>query len=350
METIKAADYEAAIVMGFYQIQGKALDNKTGISSAVKNKLLKNQGVLDAGLKIAEACIKKFPDLKTAQAQQTGSSTAGSTDFWKSFGATNQTPKTDILVGNKRFSLKIGAAQLMSGSKAEALATFVSALEATQSHLEKDRKLQEVYDLIENFSGSKVTHDKVGKVLASGSDKVLAEFDAIHQKAKVKLREVIVENDKFAIEFAREAMSGFRKFGTDAEAAAEFMLVASHDGSKVSIHSVHDDAYCAKIAGRMKMDCSFKSNSVYKGKSKTGEYRYFSTVRVGVDALSETLGEYNGQLVEFKVLTKALSGFRNWVGSVWNRAIAYAKQSVKNTIKFLELKPDVKVNTTIKFD
>ena len=350
MAKINAADYEAAIVMGFYKIQGKELDSKTGISAAVQKKLLNTPEVLEAGHRIAEACIAQFSDLRSAQAQQTGASSAGTTDFWKGFGAKDNTPKTDILVGSKRFSLKIGAAQLMSGSKAEALATFVAALEKTQTELEKDKKLQEVYNLIENFSGSRVTHDKVGKVLAQGTDKVLSEFDAIHQKAKVKLREAIVENDKFAIEFAREAMSGFRKFGESSEAAAEYMLVCSKDGRTVSIHSVYDDKYCAKIASRMRMDCAFKSGSVSRGGEKTGEYRYFSTVRVGVDGLQEALGELTGELVEFKVISKALSGFKRWIGSVWNRAIAYAKQSVKNTIKFLELTPVVKVNTTIKFD
>ena len=345
--SINAADYEAAIVMGFYTIQGKQLDGNSGISSSVEKKLLKNAAVLETGVKIAEACIAKFPDLKTAQATQTGASTAGTTEFWKSFGAKDQTPKTDILVGSRRFSLKIGKAQLMSGSKAEALATFASAMEVID--LSSDPNVQQIYDMIENFSGSRITHGKVAKVLAAGEDKVLAEFDSLHQKAKVKLREVINSNDAFAMEFAREAMSGIRKFGAEAEATAEFMLVSSKDGNKVSIHSIYDDAYVLKIAKRMKMDCSFKTGSVTRGGGKTGEYRYFSTVRSSVDALSEALG-MTGQLVEFKVIAKALTAFKSWVGSVWNRAVAYAKSSFKNTLKFLELTPDIKVNNKIDFD
>lgn len=54
-------------------------------------------------------------------------------------------------------------------------------------------------------------------------------------------------------------MSGFQKFGPSSPAAAEFMLVASHDGTSVSIHSINDDAYCEKIADSMKLQSSFQN-------------------------------------------------------------------------------------------
>ena len=44
----------------------------------------------------------------------------------KLYGATDTTPKTDILIGNKRLSLKIGLAQLMSGGKEKAQQHFIS--------------------------------------------------------------------------------------------------------------------------------------------------------------------------------------------------------------------------------
>ena len=49
------------------------------------------------------------------------------------------------------------------------------------------------------------------------------------------------ESKSFKVEFAREAMSGYEKFGKTSNAAAELMLVASADGSQVKIHSVDDD-------------------------------------------------------------------------------------------------------------
>lgn len=344
---INAADYEAAIVIGFYKIQKRKLDKKTGVSPAVQNKLIKEKDVLETGLKIAQQCIKKFPELKNAQATQTGSATAGTTKFWQSFGAKDKTPKTDILVGTKRFSLKIGPAQLMSGSKAEAQATFAAAIKST--NMEKDPKVKSLYEMIGNFAGSNIAQDKVAKVLKSGEDKLLSEFDELHKKAKSELREVINSNEDFAREFAREAMSGIQKFGADSEACAEFMLVSSKDGNKVSIHSVYDDAYVTKIAKKMRMDCSFKTGSVRRKGEKTGEYRYFSTVRSGVNALSEWL-DTDLALVEFKVFSKALSGFKSWAGSVWKKAISYAKSSFENTLKFFELDPQIKINNKINFD
>ncbi len=56
--------------------------------------------------------------------------------------------------------------------------------------------------------------------------------------------------------------------------AAEFMVVASHDGSQVSIHSVDDDAYCEKIADKMRLQARFKTSSrKVKGNfKKTGSH------------------------------------------------------------------------------
>ena len=43
--------------------------------------------------------------------------------------ASNKTPKTDLYIGKYNISLKMGAAQLMSGYKEEATATFYAALD-----------------------------------------------------------------------------------------------------------------------------------------------------------------------------------------------------------------------------
>ena len=39
-------------------------------------------------------------------------------------------------------------------------------------------------------------------------------------------------------------MSGYMKYGKSDNAAAEWMLISSKDGSKVQVHSVDDDSYC----------------------------------------------------------------------------------------------------------
>ena len=78
----------------------------------------------------------------------------------------------------------------------------------------------------------------------------------------------------------------FNKYGSNNNSAAEFMVVASHDGSQVSIHSVDDDAYCEKIADKMRLQARFKTSSRKVKGVKTGEYNFWSVVSLIVDAMS----------------------------------------------------------------
>ena len=58
------------------------------------------------------------------------------TPFWSSKGATNKTPKTDVILGDKKISVKVGNSQLMSGGKEESMATFYAAMEDTPDLLD----------------------------------------------------------------------------------------------------------------------------------------------------------------------------------------------------------------------
>ena len=128
-EGLKAEDYEAAVVMGWYEIHNRKLDSKTGIADKTFKTLEKSPDALETGRRIAQYILKNNSSLKGVQAEQYGRAGARLTSFWKGYGATDTTPKTDILIGNMRFSLKIGDAQLMSGGPAESMATFYAALE-----------------------------------------------------------------------------------------------------------------------------------------------------------------------------------------------------------------------------
>ena len=69
-------------------------------------------------------------------------------------------------------------------------------------------------------------------------------------------------------------MSGYEKYGKNNDAAAEWMLVSTHDGSKVQVHSVDDDSYCQKIVDKMKLQARFKTSqrTLASKKSKTNPY------------------------------------------------------------------------------
>ena len=60
-EALKAEDYEAAIVIGWYKNNGKKFDpTSSGISDSVYKTLMKNPAALDAGRNIAKAIANKF--------------------------------------------------------------------------------------------------------------------------------------------------------------------------------------------------------------------------------------------------------------------------------------------------
>mgnify|MGYP003323352583 FL=1 len=97
-EGLKAEDYEAAIVIGWHKNNRKKIKSpeEVGINPGVYKTLLKSPEALKAGELIAKAIAKRFGN-KNAKAEQYGRAKSSLTSFWKSYGATDTTPKTDIL-------------------------------------------------------------------------------------------------------------------------------------------------------------------------------------------------------------------------------------------------------------
>ena len=91
-EALKAEDYEAAIVMGWYELHERELDNKSGINAKVVETIKKNPAAQEAGRKIANYILKNNPSLAGADAEQYGRASTKLTSFWTLYGATNKTP------------------------------------------------------------------------------------------------------------------------------------------------------------------------------------------------------------------------------------------------------------------
>lgn len=348
-EAIKAEDYEASIVMGFYELKGKPItDNPTdyGISDKVFTAIQNNPKALDAGRKIATAVLKEYPSLKNKEAEQYGRAKATLTDFWKSHGATDITPKTDVLIGDMRFSVKIGIAQLMSGGKAESTATFEAATKNSNPELKKSPQYTKTTDVLEGFVKSTLAPSQLRPLIKAGTNDVVNKAEKAHKDCMEELGKLFNESKSFKVEFAREAMSGYEKFGRTSNAAAEFMLVASADGGQVKIHSVDDDDYCLKIANAMKLQARFKTSSrKIKGK-KTGEYNFWSVISLIVDSMQET--EELNESIELQEL-KLLRVIRGWVTKTWRKVTTFFKGGIMKLKKFLGVQPDPSFNNKIKF-
>lgn len=351
-EGVKAEDYEAAIVMGWYDIHNKELDNKSGISQNTIETLKKNPDVLESGKNIAQYILNNHSNLADSQAEQYGRASTKLTKFWTSHGASNKTPKTDILIGNMRFSLKIGVAQLMSGGKSESMATFYAALNNSKKSLSKNKQFQKVNNILDSFVENSLAPGQLRGIIKSKENKVVNAGEAAHKECMKEMGKLFDESKEFKIAFAREAMSGFEKFGENDNAAAEYMLVASHDGKNVKIKSVYDDNYCESIADKMKLQARFKTSSrKVKGK-KTGEYNFWSVISLIVNAMEEETdafkkGEILTEIRLFKNLTNKVKGFLN---KTWKKVSTFFKKGVNSMMKFLGAEPDVDHKKEINFD
>ena len=340
---VKAEDYEAAIVIGWHKNNKTKLKlSSSGISDKVYKAVTNNPQVLVAGEKMAQQIAKHFGNAG-AKAEQYGRAKSSLTSFWKSFGASDTTPKTDILIGNKRLSLKIGLAQLMSGGQAESMATFYAALNSTPE-LKKEPQFQKVNQVFESFVKSTLAPSQLRPIIKKGNNPVVNAAETAHKDCMRELGILFEQSEEFKIAFAREAMSGYEKYGSKSNSAAEFMVVATHDGSNVSIHSIDDDAYCEKIANKMRLQARFKTSSRKLKGVKTGEYNFWSVVSLIVDAMetkNESLDE--GFLDRMKEKVKSIAS--KVIGGVKN----FLTKKVSNLFKFLSAIPSISVSKRINF-
>ena len=349
-EALKAEDYEASIVMGFYELTGRPITDKNpldyGISDKVFNIIKGNPKALEAGRKIAAQVLKKYPALKTKEAEQYGRAKATLTDFWKSHGASDITPKTDVLIGDMRFSVKIGIAQLMSGGKAESTATFEAATKNSNPELKKSPQYKATTDVLEGFVKSTLAPSQLRPLIKAGTNDVVNKAELAHKECMVELGKLFNESKSFKVEFAREAMSGYEKIGKTSNAAAEFMLVATADGGTVKIHSVDDDDYCLKIANAMKLQARFKTSSRKLKGVKTGEYNFWSVISLIVDSMQDS--EELNESIELQEL-KLLRVIRGWVTRTWRKVTTFFKGGIMKLKTFLGITPDPSFNNKIKF-
>ncbi len=342
-EAIKAEDFEAAIVIGWHEITGQQINPEAaGISQKVYDSIMAQPQYVDAGKKIAQSIKSHFKLGDKVKAEQYGRAKSSLTLFWSGHGATDTTPKTDILIGDKRLSLKIGMAQLMSGGKAESTATFYAAME--KANVSKSPQLKKVLGIFDDFVTAQLAPSQLRPIIKAGNNPVVNRGEAAHKQIMNELGILFEQNEKFKIEFAREAMSGFVKYGETSNSAAEFMVVSDHNGSSTKITSVYDDAYCKKIADAMKLQARFKTSSRKLKGVKTGEYNFWSVISLIVDAKLKEEVE-----LEEGMFRNVISRLKGKIGQGIKKARSFISGKVSNVMSFFQADPDIKVNTKINF-
>jgi len=294
---------------------------------------------------------------ESGKASSLGASTMPVTKEWSTYwpegkvpGGT-KTPKTDIVIGSDKISLKTGqAAQLMSGGRNEARATFYAAANQLKG---VDKKVSDTLRKgFDQLSPAGVTKGNLRAAIKSGKDELVKQADAVHKDLMRELTKVFSTNQSFRDAFAYEAMSGDVKFGGNDGACSSF-LVVTWDGSKIHHVPVNDKAYVSSIAKKMKVSVRFKSGSEKKvidgKKQKTGNYRYWSVVGLIVDKLQEDIDDIPEYALTEGVIADIFNKAKSFIKSIIMKIISWVKKSYKNLMDFLQVEPLVSFDNNIKF-
>ena len=272
----------------------------------------------------------------------------------KAPGAT-KTPKTDFFIGNKRISLKTGSgAQLMSGGKSEATATFYAACKTGNIPIDGAIKTLEGYFSQMMTSTLPDVKGDARTLVKSKESELINKTNEIHQNFKKDLRDIFSTNSKFAYAFTYEAMTGSEKFGKRSPGAAQYFLVTPWSGDPADMHDAFKDkSYVKSIAGKVRPEARFKSGSQKKMISgvtrKTGFYSIYSAVGLGIKKMNEELEEFEGEILTEAILDRIKgiwNKFKTYIARMWKSAKAWIGNSWQRLVQFLGLEPMMFYNNT----
>ena len=225
-------DWEAGIAVGLDKLAGRKWNE-----SDEWDRFGKYWGDWEEqAMKTAEAFRS---ELGIKELKQTGSSRATLSKVWRGI---NKTPKTDLLGGKERISLKkAGGSQLMSASKDEAISTVEAAM-GTYCTTPKGKK--EFAGLLQSFEDNLIKLSVKGQVSTLRKNPELAqEFeiaDAKTAKINEDIEKYINSSIGFKSHFCWEAATGHTKFGQDTWPTAT--LIVTFKGGGGIEHSLKLDS------------------------------------------------------------------------------------------------------------
>ena len=281
-DTKRASIFELALVLAWYDIFKPGSEEVYTIGGLDKKtvKLIKSDKSMYNGAFNAVNTYKN--EFKGESAYKVDRKSTKTTSFWKKFGAIDNTPKTDVVLGSARVSVKAGTAQLLSAGKNESEATLAAAVKSAPGIKDSDEFIK-LQNIISQFV--KVGYTKsgsVGSVLKTGKDKTINKAEALHKEAMEVLKQLLADNKGFKVAFTKEAMSGAKKFGKNSPACAEYVLSTSANFTNPKLHLI-DNSYAEKVGNAVKIQVRFKSTSEKIKKEKTGRYRYWSALSGIID-------------------------------------------------------------------
>jgi hypothetical protein len=202
------------------------------------------------------------------------------TDKWKEYhpGKINKSyPKTDLIIGSHRISLKTGKKYHIAGSrKNESIAIFYAAVELGNIDI-KNKLVKKLEVGLHSLIKKGTIFDTVKN--SRGKDKKLDEAGRIQKEVQLILDDTFSNNEKLKYYYIYELISGTTKFGLTSPARATHVLNVNYDGSDTKLNSVDNPSYIKEVMSKCKFNISFESQSRKTKKALPGEREWKTTIR-----------------------------------------------------------------------
>tara|TARA_Y100001973_G_scaffold63567_3_gene92996 strand:- start:5038 stop:8832 length:3795 start_codon:yes stop_codon:yes gene_type:complete len=350
----KAVDMEA----GFVDVwnDDHKVDAKVGLlSTKDQQKIKQSETLKDSSRRLVDTIKEQLGgDAEDYEAIHFGRSSEPLTSAWSDEGGTDSTPKTDLMLKNKktgeniRVSVKCGDAQLMSAKLGEARATLKNIMDKHGDDLKKEPKTRKaVQSLLKEMEESWVTtaqtptgsagENKISKFLAGGEKEGeiagLKEIDELHKQHTQKFSELMENSTVFKRAIIHESMTGEMKFGKDSDACATHVLSMNRDGTKAKLIKIDPD-YIDKVAlpANLNILTRFKSSQ----RQKTGSYSYWSALGMIVKAKGFTDTKEAFAWVANRMMNEDNENFKEYM----NKATKYIGSDPGRLQEFLGIEVD----------
>ena len=303
----------------------------------------------DQAVRTAEAFRK---ELGVKELKQTGSSRASLSKVWK---GRNATPKTDLIGGKDRISLKkAGGSQLMSAKKEEAISTVEAAM-ATFSQTAKGKR--EFATLLKSFEENLITMSQKGQMTQLRKDpnmtKEIEIADTKTAKVNEDIEKYINNSPEFKAHFCWEAATGHTKFGQDTWPTATLIVTFKGSGGISSTLKLDTPEKAGKVlakgnnfyasfksSGNSAPYLSLRSKGVSQKQLNAGYVPTFAQiVAEETDNCGLYLTEDLMQLDEFKMLDKlkkSAKGISDKVVNAAKKALAAIQKRLSQAFNMIK--------------
>ena len=350
----RGAEFEN-IICAAYNMKSLKQDKEQAIQSAETEW----KPFYDDWLEVGDSIVKNSFPSPSGTMKHFGSGNAPLTPKWNSYfiqttgkpaGGSTKTPKTDMYIGGQRISLKkYGGSQLMSGGKAETLATLGAAYDNLPNNV-KSKALDESWNKLssrieKDFISFKLPAGKqindFKSAIKTGADDDLTNFvkDALQKQTEMTTAlQDLLSTPEVNREVVREAMTGNQKF-KDPLPAATHILKFDENGKSTYVKI--DDKYVDYVASQTSFNISFKT-------AGTGKGAWTATKGIFKEAYEYAEKECLQEALFDRVVKGVRSGInflknivKKMLSFIWKKVKSLLVSSIGKVLEILGLRIDV---------